>query len=153
MDANTFQRETLKIERLLYHVAYTSLGSTHDCADAVQEALLRAWKKRHMLRSLDSFKPWLVHILLNTITDMQRKQRPAPLLEEKAVPPPGIENTALHEALLALPQDMRCTVVLYYLDGCSMRECARMLRISEGMVKSRLSRARVQLRNFLAEED
>lgn len=73
MDANTFQRETLKIERLLYHVSYTALGRADDCADAVQEALLRAWKKRYTLRSLDSFKPWLVRILLITIADMQRR--------------------------------------------------------------------------------
>ncbi len=69
------------------------------------------------------------------------------------MPPPGIENAALHEALLSLPADMRCTVVLYYLDGCTMQECARILRVSEGTVKSRLSRARVQLRSFLTEED
>ncbi len=153
MDANTFQGEVLKIERLLYHVAYSSLSSAQDCSDAVQEALLRAWRKRYTLRALESFRPWMVRILMHTITDMQRKRRPALLPVEEAVPPPGIENLALHEALQALPQEMRCTIALYYLDGCSIQECARMLRVPEGTIKSRLSRARVQLRDFLTEED
>ena len=149
MDANTFQCEVLKIERLMYHVAYASLSSAQDCADAVQEALLRAWRKRYTLRSLESFRPWMVRILVHTLTDMQRKRRPALLPVEESVPPPGIETLALHE----LPQEMRCTIALYYLDGCSIQECARMLRVPEGTVKSRLSRARVQLRDFLTEED
>ena len=46
MDAVTFQSEVLKIERLLYHVAYTALGNRQECADAVQEALLRGQQHR-----------------------------------------------------------------------------------------------------------
>ena len=73
MDAVTFQSEVLKIERLLYHVAYTALGNRQECADAVQEALLRAWKKRGSLRSQEHFKAWMVRILLNTIADGKRR--------------------------------------------------------------------------------
>ena len=47
---------------------------------------------------------------------------------------------------------MRYAVVLVYLDGCTMRECAKMLRVPEGTVKSRLSRAKALLRDYLSEE-
>ncbi len=76
MDAIIFQDEVLKIERLLYHVAYTALGNRQECADAVQEALLRAWKKRNTLRSQEHFKAWMVRILLNTIADGKRRGKP-----------------------------------------------------------------------------
>ena len=56
------------------------------------------------------------------------------------------------EALRALPEGMRYAVVLVYLDGCTMRECAKMLRVPEGTVKSRLSRAKALLRDYLSEE-
>ena len=143
MDAVTFQSEVLKIERLLYHVAYTALGNRQECADAVQEALLRAWKKRGSLRSQDHFKAWMVRILLNTIADGKRRGK---------LPTTELSDTLPAEALRALPEGMRYAVVLVYLDGCTMRECARMLRVPEGTVKSRLSRAKALLRDYLSEE-
>ena len=69
MDAVTFQSEVLKIERLLYHVAYTALGNRQECADAVQEALLRAWKKRGSLRSQEHFKAWMVRMLRDYLSE------------------------------------------------------------------------------------
>ena len=62
------------------------------------------------------------------------------------------EQAQSYEALRALPEGMRYAVVLVYLDGCTMRECAKMLRVPEGTVKSRLSRAKALLRDYLSEE-
>ena len=77
--------------------------------------------------------------------------RPTP--PKGAAPPRNeiIEGDCI-EALRALPEGMRYAVVLVYLDGCTMRECARMLRVPEGTVKSRLSRAKALLRDYLSEE-
>ena len=50
MDAVTFQAEAMRCERLMYHVGYSILHNDQDCADAVQEALTRAWQKQHTLR-------------------------------------------------------------------------------------------------------
>ena len=153
MDAVTFQSEVLKIERLLYHVAYTALGNRQECADAVQEALLRAWKKRGSLRSQDHFKAWMVRILLNTIADGKRRGKlPTTELSDTLPAEERPDNLPLYEALRALPEGMRYAVVLVYLDGCTMRESAKMLRVPEGTVKSRLSRAKALLRDYLSEE-
>ena len=157
MDAVTFQSEVLKIERLLYHVAYTALGNRQECADAVQEALLRAWKKRGSLRSQDHFKAWMVRILLNTIADGKRRGKlPTTELSDTLPAEERPDNLPLYEALRALLcEELEAAsypVVLVYLDGCTMRECAKMLRVPEGTVKSRLSRAKALLRDYLSEE-
>ena len=86
MDAQTFQAETLRIERLLYHVAYSALGSGSECADFVQEAILRAWKNRRGLRNEGAFKSWMVRILLHTISDSLRKKRPLRVMQAFAPP-------------------------------------------------------------------
>ena len=52
MDAVTFQSEVLKIERLLYHVAYTALGNRQECADAVQEALEKIYPAPALVKEL-----------------------------------------------------------------------------------------------------
>lgn len=56
MDAEAFQAEALRYERLMYHVSLSMLGNNDDCADAVQEALARAWRKRGSLRDSAAFK-------------------------------------------------------------------------------------------------
>lgn len=153
MDAQTFQREVLAIEWLLYHVAYSALGSSQECADAVQEALLRAWKKRYTLRDIARFKAWMVRILLNTIADMRRRGTlPTTQLSDALPAQEQPDNLPLYQALRALPEGMRYAVVLYYLDGCTMRECAKILRVPEGTIKSRISRAKALLREYLCEE-
>ena len=63
MDAVTFQTEALKLEKLLYHISWSMLNNNEDCADAVQEALAKAWQRRDTLKSMRAFRPWLTRIL------------------------------------------------------------------------------------------
>ncbi|MEI3428525.1 MAG: RNA polymerase sigma factor [Christensenellales bacterium] len=105
------------------------------------------------LRSQDHFKAWMVRILLNTIADGKRRGKlPTTALSDTLPAEERPDNLPLYEALRALPEGMRYAVVLVYLDGCTMRECAKMLRVPEGTVKSRLSRAKALLRDYLSEE-
>ena len=63
-----------------------------------------------------------------------------------------LRDEALHSAVMQLPEKLRLTVTLYYIDGFSMRETARILHCPEGTVKQRLHRARTALRTLLEEE-
>ena len=65
MTAAEFSDQVLLMEPMLYRVAYGLLLNRTDCADAVQEALLRAWEKRRSLRDESLFRTWLVRILIN----------------------------------------------------------------------------------------
>ena len=85
MDKEEFTRAVLEYESTLYRVAKSMLGSEADCADAAQNALLRAWEKQHTLRDTAYFKTWLTRILINECRAMLRQRaRFVPLEEEAA---------------------------------------------------------------------
>ena len=153
MDKTEFTAAVLEAEQTLYRVARTMLGSEHDCADAAQQAILRAWEQLGTLRNPRYFKTWLTRILINECNAMLRqRQRLAPYEPEiaESIPAPAPEDHSdLYAALLALDEKYRLPVVLYYLEGFKTREIASMLGVPEGTVKTRLRAAREQLRKDL----
>ena len=150
MDIDVFESEVLKIEKLLYHVSWSYLGSREDCADAVQEALTRAWKQRDTLRSLRAFKGWVVQILSHVCQDQLRRQsklRFVPL-EDSAVTDLKADGSAYSvvEFLQLLSPEHRVAVVLFYIEGYRISDVAALLSVPQGTVKSRLTAARACLR-------
>ncbi|MEF9878959.1 MAG: RNA polymerase sigma factor [Clostridia bacterium] len=143
-------------QALLYHVAYTILRDNRECEDAVQEALLKAWQKRDTLRNEEVFRFWLTRILTNTCHNMLRKKcrtKTTELSEEMPSPfDDGMDNRALHDAIGRLPQDLRLPIVLYYLEGFSIKEIAAFTHRPTGTIQNRLFRAREALRSDLGEE-
>ncbi len=155
MDAITFQREAMQLEKLMYHVSWSILRNNDDCADAVQEALTRAWQKKHTLRSMDRFKPWLMRILVNQCNDMLRRQKRRsffPLDEAAASVAAPEEPLELMEAIGQLKPEWRVAIVLHYMEGCTVQEISAMTGTPTGTVKARLSAARKRLGRLLNEE-
>ncbi len=155
MDIQTFEAEVLQLERLLYKVSWSMLSNQEDCADAVQEALTRAWQKRDTLRNQKAFRGWLVQILHNVCNDMLRKrqkQRSVPM-DENALADLADENNAftMLELLECLSPDYRTTVVLHYLEGYRVRDIAQMLDTPAGTIKTRLLKARAIMRKAVGE--
>lgn len=141
-------------ERTLYRVAKTLLRADADCADAVQETLLKALRGAPMIRNEQYAKTWLTRILINTCKDMLRKNartQTVELTEFVPVPDNG-EERELYEALRELDDALRLPLVLHYLEGFTVKDIARMLRVPEGTVKRRLWTARKELRTLLSEE-
>lgn len=95
MDREQFTSAVLAAEPTLYRVAKTMLRSEHDCADAAQQAILRAWEQLDSLRSTRYFKTWLVRILINECsTILRRQQRLAPYdaAAAEAIPTPAADD-------------------------------------------------------------
>lgn len=151
MDKEEFTRAVLEYESTLYRVAKSMLGSEADCADAAQNALLRAWEKQHTLRDTAYFKTWLTRILINECRAMLRQRaRFVPLEEEAAEGEIAPErDSGLYEAVMGLDVKYRVPFVLYYIEGFRSREIASMLKLPESTVKTRLRRAREILRTEL----
>ena len=151
MDKEEFTRAVLEYESTLYRVAKSMLGSEADCADAAQNALLRAWEKQHTLRDTAYFKTWLTRILINECRAMLRQRaRFVPLEEEAAEGEIAPErDSGLYEAVMGLDVKYRVPFVLYYIEGFRTHEIASMLKLPEGTVKTRLRRAREILRTEL----
>ena len=154
MDREEFTRAVLEYENTLNRVAKSMLGSEADCADAAQNALLRAWEKLPTLREAAYFKTWLTRILINECRAVLRQRaRYAPLeteIAEGEVAPEG--GGELYEAVMGLDEKYRLPVVLHYIEGFKTAEIAAMLRLPEGTVKTRLRRAREILREELKGE-
>ena len=152
MQKEEFIRRVRGCERRLYRMAYTTLHNDADCEDAVQEALLKAWAKIHTLRETAYFETWLIRILINESRQILRKRRITETELNENIPMPEQDESSLNAAMLKLPEKQRITVELHHIEGYSVREVSKMLRIPEGTVKWRLKRAREQLKNELEEE-
>ena len=151
-----FQAEVRRIEKLLYRIAWSYLGNNADVEDAVQDALIKAWEKRHSLRDLKQFRPWMSRILSNQCKDLLRKRKKwnfYPLedaaAQEAASPEP---DAPVLEAVKKLKPEQGLLITLYYVDGYSVRELADALGIPESTVKTRMRSARRQLGRTLLVE-
>ena len=154
MTGEAFAKAVTGMTQTLYRVSCSQLPNQADREDAVQEALRRAWEKRGSLKNERYFRTWVVRILLNVCHDIQREGKrmiPAEEIPEPGVPS-GEEAVDLKECLLRLDERERIPILLYYLEGFDIGQIAKVLRIPQGTVKSRLHRGREQLRTICREE-
>jgi len=145
----------LASQETMYRVAKTILRSNADCADAIQEAIVKAFSNIHTLRSDKYAKTWLVRIVINESNTILRKRQKLVSLEDyrrETVQSERETYSELYEAISRLNEPVRLAVTLYYLEGYSVRETADILETTENIVKKRLMRARQQLREELKEE-
>ena len=75
MDKDFFVEELQTHYAMLYRVAYTILQNDDACCDALQDAALKAWEKRHTLRETRYFRTWVTRILINACYDTRRRHR------------------------------------------------------------------------------
>ena len=134
---------------MLYRVALTILRNDEDCKDALQEAALKAWEKRHTLRDKERFTTWLTRILINECRNIQRKRRRIVLMESLPESAVFQEDRTLMMVLETLPETYRIPLVLRYSEGMSDNEIASVLRLPGSTVRGRIHRAKKQLKKEL----
>jgi RNA polymerase sigma-70 factor (ECF subfamily) len=160
-DSAAFTALVERYQDELYTMALRLLGTPADAADVVQETFLRAYMNLPNLRAT-SVRGWLFRVAVNASRDVQRRavRRPADPLDPgdgKVLELPSQElgpeaaaearerAEAIRSALMDLPLDYRVAVVLRDVNDLSYEEIAEALHVPMGTVKSRLSRARLQL--------
>lgn len=140
----------LNSENQLYCTAKMILGNDEDCADAISEAIVKAFEKRETLKREKYAKTWLIRILINECYSLLRKQKKYVALETVEVKEKKQtekqDYSELYQAVAALNDELKLPVVLYYAEDFSIREIAQILEISEGAVQKRLARARGKLK-------
>lgn len=168
-DVNSYNTLVLHYQEQAFNVAYRIMGESDSAADATQEAFISAYRSLSSFRG-GSFKAWLLRIVTNACYDelRRRKRRPQASLDalyvEDEAPDPQLvshgENPeqytqrmelqgAIHNCLQDLPDDQRAVAVLSDIEGFSYEEIATTVGVALGTVKSRLSRARLRLRDCL----
>ncbi|MFJ2609739.1 RNA polymerase sigma factor SigM [Streptomyces sp. NPDC087425] len=145
----------------LWAVALRTLGDREEAADAVQDALVSAYRAAHTFRGQSAVTTWLHRITVNACLDRVRKaasrktspvddtERLEQLLEPHESASAPAERNDLHrqliEALGTLPPDQRAALVLVDMQGYPVAEAARILDVPTGTVKSRCARGRARL--------
>ncbi|MBR4040515.1 MAG: sigma-70 family RNA polymerase sigma factor [Clostridia bacterium] len=155
MDKEQFARQVTGLQGSLYRVAASYLRGESDRLDAVSEAIARAWEKRYTLRDETLFRTWITRILIRECVNIQRRQKRSVPMEQMPEGEAAKEDeriVSLREAIDQLPQRHRTMVVLHYMEGCDVRETARIMGTTKGAVCAGLARARAALRRMIGEE-
>jgi len=141
--------------------AFTRLNDADLAQDAVQEAFVVAYQKLSQLKEAKSFAGWFKQIVLSQSYRLLRDTRPLThairLNQEMAAPEPSpaalVENDELKEKVMtavhALPEKEQIVTRMFYLNGYSQKEIARLLELPLTTVKKRLQYARRNLRGIL----
>ena len=143
----------------LWAVALRTTGDPDDAADALQEALIRAFQRASQFRGESAVTTWLHRIVVNASLDRLRRKA-----VRATLPLPDADTTAgralidptdhvgqredqiaIASALAALPEDQRDAILLVDVEGWSIEDAATMLRCPPGTIKSRCSRGRAKL--------
>jgi len=156
----------------LYNAAVRLVDNPEDAADVVQDAFLNAYQSLHSFKGDAEFFTWLYRIAFNTAISLRRKKKAAVSLDtagaagQKLDPydpseyvRPGValerteEETRLHAALARLSGEHRDVLLMKDIDGLKYEDIAELLKVPIGTVRSRLHRARLELRDLLGPAD
>lgn len=148
IDDEIFARLVQEYTPNLYRLALGILHNRDDAEDAVAESVLKAYEKIHTLRNPESFRPWIMQIAANEAKKIYAKnKRSAPMENvEEYMPEFKDEHHELWDVVMGLDAAWREVVILYFYEQLSIKEIGKVLHIPEGTVKSRLYRAKKELR-------
>ena len=164
-DADAFGELVRRHRNRLWAVALRTTSDPEEAADALQDALLSAFRRAESFRGDSAVTTWLHRIVVNACLDRARRRKvrhaePLPEGDDQAPPTRTdmVEDHAEHAdqrdavlaALRTLPAEQRAALVLVDMEGYSVDEAAQVLDCAPGTIKSRCSRGRARLLPLLA---
>lgn len=137
-----------------YRLTLAITGNESDARDAAQETWISAWRHLRELKNETRFETWIRRIAVNAarMALRQRRVREVPLsvfASDQTIEARAEDSDQLRRALAKLKVDERAVLALFYLEDRSIADLAAILSVPEGTVKSRLNRARANLRTIL----
>lgn len=166
-DEAAFEELIRLYEKKVYTLCVRMCGNTEDAEEAAQDAFLALWRGIDRFRQESSLSTWIYRLAANACIDLIRRRKksagsislddeelfvdaqdPAPQPHELAEQREA--QRALREGLMSLPPEYRSILILREIEGLSYSEIAAVQELELGTVKSRISRGRTLLRNFLS---
>jgi len=166
-DSTAFEELVLNDQDRIYNLCRHMLGNTHDAEDAAQDTFIKAYQNLNKFTPEASVYTWLYRIAVNTCLDYKKRPFFKSLFmksdeNEEYIPEPLSEGPspeklyeskqlglALRKNLGKLSIKLRTVIILKEIEGLSYEEIAEVLDVSVGTVKSRISRAREELKVLL----
>jgi len=171
-NAAAFGELVLRYEDRLFNTVLRLVNNAEDARDVVQEAFLHAYQSLHSFKGDSLFFTWLYRIAINTAISLQRKQKPMLRLQasgdEKSTIEPldasemnrpdyslqvAEEEQRIQDALSKLSAEHRAVLVMKDMDGIKYEDMAETLGVPVGTIRSRLHRARLELRDILMQQE
>jgi RNA polymerase sigma-70 factor (ECF subfamily) len=172
-NTNAFGDLVLRYQDRLFNTVYRLVDNPEDAKDVVQEAFISAYQSLQSFKGDSLFFTWLYRIAVNTAISLKRKQQSALRLTPAGkdtgvvVEPqdpsetnrPGYamemaeKERRVHEALNRLSPEHRSVLVLKDMEGLKYEEMAEILEVPVGTIRSRLHRARLELRDILLQDE
>ena len=152
-----------KYGKRLYGLCMTLCADKHEADDLYQDTWVKVLKRFDTYDPSRDFEPWLTRLCVNTYRDRLRRLSRSPFLnfssnETKeaflltATAPEKEDYSDLYAAIDQLPEKLRLTIIMFYFQDMDIETTAQTLGIPTGTVKSRLHKARIQLKDVLGRE-
>lgn len=166
-DEAAFEELIRQYEKKVYTLCFRMCGNSEDAEEAAQDAFLALWRGIDRFRQESSLSTWIYRLATNACIDTLRrrkKQSGSVSLDDEELFVDAVDTSPqpqetveyreaqklLQEGLSALPEEYRKVLILREIEGLSYTEIAESASIELGTVKSRISRGRSLLRNFLS---
>ncbi len=154
MNADALSGYVRKYHTSMFRLAYSYVRNREDAEDIVQDAFLKLYCCDIDFAEEANIKAWLIRVTINLCKDMLRssaRRLRNELITDIPAEPPEVSGMA--EYITRLKPEYSGMIYLYYYEGYSVKEIARMRRMTVSAVTTRLSRARKQLKELLSKEE
>jgi RNA polymerase sigma-70 factor, ECF subfamily len=155
-DLDAFEELVRRLQRRVYGFAYQHLRDSDEAHDLAQEIFVKLYRNLGRYDADRPFEPWFWKLAANTTINYRRRRVPVPAEpsdEAADQTKPLAHDPALVQALAQLDAGYRLPVLLHYYADLSLDQVAQALSLTVPAIKSRLHRARAQLRNSLSEAE
>lgn len=155
-DKPAFERLIYEHKYALYRIARTRLHCEEDIEDVFQETIIKAYKGIIKLRKDEYFKTWIIRIMINECNIMLRRKKDVLYIDNVIVEniqrPDLADNIGIFDLINSLEDDLKMVVLLYFYEDMPQKEISKLLKIPNGTVRSRISRAKEKLREIIKED-
>nr|WP_246597301.1 sigma-70 family RNA polymerase sigma factor [Faecalicatena faecalis] len=155
-DQDAFIQLIEENKQALYKVAVSMLKNDADVADVIQDTILSSYENLRGLREPKYFKTWLTRILINHCNRiLKERQKVVPMKEQLEAGEMEVDTSGREflRLLNKLEDQYRIVLLLYYVEGFSIKEIGTILEMNENTVKTRLSRGRASFKKVYLKEN
>lgn len=153
----SFERVYNQYADMLYRIALSHVSHREDAEDAVHDVFIKYMQSSPDFSDDEHERAWLIRVTVNRCRDLLRRRNIRRYvgfdeIEEIPADEPPYEGQGIIATVSALPDKYKSVIILHYLEGNSVEQCAAILGLSESAIKMRLSRGREMLKKILEKQ-